>query len=88
MPINGRKNRLNLTLSRNTPRMPTELSIRPLPQFISLRQSRLYTTQSRQKCPSAGAINASCGSEATLSTSQKVEDDRLILVCDVGDGRW
>jgi hypothetical protein len=48
-PVPGRKNRLKLTLGLNTPRMPTELSIRPLPHFISLRQSRLYTTLSRQK---------------------------------------
>jgi hypothetical protein len=33
--------------------------------LISLRQSRLYTTLSRQNARSAGAINAWCGSEAT-----------------------
>jgi hypothetical protein len=63
----GRKNRLDLTFSVNTPRMPT--SIRQQPHFISLRQSRLYTTLSTQKCRPAGAINVWCSSKATLSTA-------------------
>lgn len=49
---------------------PTELSIRPQPHFISLRQSRFCTTLSTQNAHSGGAINAWCGWEATLSPSQ------------------
>ena len=46
------------------------LSIRPQPHFISLRQIRRYTTRSTQNTLPAGAINAWCGSKATLSRSQ------------------
>ena len=73
MPVSGRKNHLDLTLSLNTPRMPTELSIRPQPHFISLRQSRLYTTLSTQ--------NARPAERLTHGVARKRHSQRHKTVC-------